>query len=71
MLHRHPEDRVYTVVSGVFYVALGGEFDSDKSEAYPPGSAIVLPGNTSPLHPAEFSIALFCEISVADGCLLR
>jgi quercetin dioxygenase-like cupin family protein len=24
MPHRHPEDRVYTVVSGVFYVGLGG-----------------------------------------------
>jgi hypothetical protein len=29
MPHRHPEDRVYTVISGVFYVGLGDEFDAD------------------------------------------
>ena len=26
MPHRHPEDRVYTVISGVFYIGLGDEF---------------------------------------------
>ena len=25
MPHRHPEDRVYTVISGVFYIGLGDE----------------------------------------------
>jgi ChrR-like protein with cupin domain len=30
MPHRHPEDRVYTVISGVFYIGLGDEFDPDK-----------------------------------------
>ena len=50
MPHRHPEDRVYTVISGVFYVGLGEEFDADKLEAYPPGSAIVLPGDTAHFH---------------------
>ena len=43
MPHRHPEDRIYTVMSGVFYIGLGGEFDGDKVQAYPPGSVIVLP----------------------------
>jgi hypothetical protein len=43
------------VVSGVFYIGLGGEFDPDKLEAYPPGSAIVLPGNTSHFHWAKSS----------------
>ena len=38
MPHRHPEDRVYTVISGVFYIGLGDEFDAGKLEAYPPGS---------------------------------
>src|SRR3954465_2858064 len=49
MPHRHPEDRVYTVMSGVFYIGLGGEFDGDKVQAYPPGSVIILPGDTLPL----------------------
>jgi quercetin dioxygenase-like cupin family protein len=50
MPHWHPEDRVYTVVSGVFYIGLGSEFDAGKLEAYPPGSVIVLPGGTPHFH---------------------
>jgi quercetin dioxygenase-like cupin family protein len=50
MPHRHPEDRIYTVISGVFYIGLGDEFDADKLRAYPPGSVIVLPGNTPHFH---------------------
>jgi quercetin dioxygenase-like cupin family protein len=53
MPHRHPEDRVYTVLSGVFYVGLGDQFDADKLQAYPPGSVIVLPGDTSHFHWAK------------------
>jgi quercetin dioxygenase-like cupin family protein len=53
MPHRHPEDRTYTVISGVFYIGLGDEFDADKLEAYPPGAVIVLPGNTSHFHWAK------------------
>jgi quercetin dioxygenase-like cupin family protein len=53
MPHRHPEDRVYTVISGVFYIGLGEEFDADKLHAYPPGSVIVLPGDTAHFHWAK------------------
>src|ERR1700685_4487448 len=55
MPHRHPEDRVYTVISGVFYIGLGDQFDPSKLEAYPPGSIVVLPGNTSHFHWAKSS----------------
>ena len=55
MPHRHPEDRVYTVMAGVFYIGLGDQFDADKLRAYPPGSVIVLPGNTSHFHWAKSS----------------
>ena len=54
MPHRHPEDRVYTVISGVFYIGLGEQFDADRLHAYPPGSVIVLPGNTSHFHWARY-----------------
>ena len=30
MPHRHPEDRIYTVMSGVFYIGLGDRFDGDQ-----------------------------------------
>jgi quercetin dioxygenase-like cupin family protein len=53
MPHRHPEDRVYTVMSGVFYIGLGDRFDPDELEAYPPGSVVVLPGNTFHFHWAK------------------
>ena len=53
MPHSHPEDRVYTVISGIFYVGLGDEFDTEKLQAYPPGAVIILPGNTSHFHWAK------------------
>ena len=53
MPHRHAEDRIYTVISGVFYIGLGDEFDAGKLEAYPPGAVIIFPGNTSHFHWAK------------------
>ena len=53
MPHKHPEDRIYTVISGVFYIGRGDKFDPDKLEAYPPGAVIVLPGNTPHFHWAK------------------
>ena len=53
MPHRHPEDRIYTVMSGVFYIGLGERFDGEQVKAYPPGSVIVLPGDTPHFHWAK------------------
>ena len=53
MPHKDPEDRVYTVISGVFHIGLGDEFDASKLEACPPGSVIILPGNTPHFHWAK------------------
>ena len=53
MPHRHPEDRVYTVISGVFYIGVGDRFDPDKLKAHPPGSVVVLPGDTWHFHWAK------------------
>ena len=53
MPHKHPEDRIYTVISGVFYVGLGDRFDEEDLKAYPPGSVVVLPGNTWHFHSAK------------------
>ena len=53
MPHRHHEDRVYTVISGVFYIGLGEDFDPDKLQAYPPGAVVVLPGETPHFHWAK------------------
>ncbi len=53
MPHRHSEDRVYTVISGVFYIGLGDQFDDNNLVAYPPGSVVVLPGGTAHFHWAK------------------
>src|SRR5579875_257652 len=50
MPHVHPEDRVYTVISGVFYIGYGSTFDPTKLVAYGPGSVVVLPANTPHFH---------------------
>jgi quercetin dioxygenase-like cupin family protein len=50
MPHRHPEDRIYTVMSGVFYIGLGAEFDESRLTAFAPGSVIVLPGGQAHFH---------------------
>ena len=53
MPHKHPEDRVYTVMSGVFYIGLGEAFDEARLTAYAPGSVIVLPGGQPHFHWAK------------------
>jgi len=53
MPHKHPEDRVYTVISGVFYIGLGEAFDENKLTAFAPGSIIVLPGDQPHFHWAK------------------
>jgi hypothetical protein len=50
MPHRHLEDRIYTAISGIFYIGLGDQFDAEKLQAYPPGAVVILPGNTSHFH---------------------
>lgn len=53
MPHKYPEDRAYTVISGVFYIGLGNQFEAGKLEAYPSGAVIVLPGDTAHFHWAK------------------
>jgi quercetin dioxygenase-like cupin family protein len=50
MPHKHPEDRIYTVMEGVFYIGLGETFDESKLTAYGAGSVIVLPGDQAHFH---------------------
>jgi len=54
MPHRHQEDQIYTVVSGLFYIGLGDQSDVDTVRDYPLGSVTVPPGNPSHFHWARF-----------------
>jgi quercetin dioxygenase-like cupin family protein len=53
MPHRHPEDRIYTVISGIFYIGIGSKFDETALTAHAPGSVVVLPGGQSHFHWAK------------------
>ena len=53
MPHKHPEDRIYTVMEGVFYIGLGETFDENELTAYGVGSVIVLPGDQAHFHWAK------------------
>ncbi len=53
MPHRHPENRIYTVISGIFYVGVGDRFNADALTAYPPGSVVLLPRGTPHFHWAK------------------
>jgi hypothetical protein len=51
--YKHPEDRIYTVLEGVFYIGLGDTFDEAKLNAYGVGSVIVVPGDQPHFHWAK------------------
>jgi quercetin dioxygenase-like cupin family protein len=53
MPHKHAEDRIYTVISGVFYIGLGEEFDESQLTAHGPGTVLVLPGGQAHFHWAK------------------
>jgi hypothetical protein len=50
MPHRHREDRIYTVISGVFYIGLGERFDAAFLSAHAPGTVLVVPAGTAHFH---------------------
>ena len=50
MPHSHPEESVYTVISGTFYIGYGDKFDPDKLKAFPAGSTFVVPANANHFH---------------------
>ena len=53
MPHKHPEDRIYTVISGVFYIGPGEGFDETKLTTHAPSSVLVLPGGQRHFHWAK------------------
>jgi len=40
--HTHPEARVYTVLSGTFWLGFGHDFSSDRLEEFPEGSVVMV-----------------------------
>ena len=58
MPHRHPEDRIYTVMSGVFYIGLGNQFEATRSRHIRPAvlsCCRAIPGTSTGQNPANTS----------------
>ncbi|HEX4105088.1 MAG TPA: cupin domain-containing protein [Rhizomicrobium sp.] len=53
MPHKHSEDRIYTVMSGIFYIGLGETFDESKLMAFAPGTVVILPSGQPHFHWAK------------------
>ena len=53
MPHSHPDDRLYTVLSGEWSIGLGAAFDPEELETFSPGSVYVLQAGTAHFHWAQ------------------
>lgn len=42
MPHTHPDERVYTVLSGTFHLGFGDRFSDARLEVYPEGSVVLI-----------------------------
>jgi quercetin dioxygenase-like cupin family protein len=59
MPHTHPEDRIYTILRGDWYVGLGETFDSTRLERYPAGSVYVMRAGIAHFHLARDGETVF------------
>ena len=50
MPHWHPEDRVYTVISGLFRIGFCSSFDEKSLQVMGPGSVISVPARQNHFH---------------------
>ena len=62
--HTHPDQRVVTVISGVFYQGIGGEFASNNMRQLQPGSVIIIPANTPHFGWAKDGEVMLQEVGV-------
>jgi hypothetical protein len=50
MPHSHPDDRLYTVISGTWKIGLGQRFDPALLDSFPVGAVYLLRAGTSHFH---------------------
>lgn len=53
MPHTHPDDRIYTVLSGTLWLGMGDTWDETKLVAYPQGTVIYMPAKLSHFQSAK------------------
>jgi quercetin dioxygenase-like cupin family protein len=44
-VHTHTDQRIVTVISGIYYAGAGTEFDESKLKPLKPGTTIIIPAN--------------------------
>jgi quercetin dioxygenase-like cupin family protein len=59
MPHTHPEDRIYTILRGAWYIGLGETFDSARLERHPAGSVYVVRAGVVHFHLARDGETVF------------
>lgn len=65
--HSHPDTRVVTVISGIFYAGSGTNFDEASLRALGPGDSIVVPANSIHYGWAKEGEALLLEVGVGPS----
>jgi len=55
MPHTHPDERVYTVLSGTFYLGFGEYFLDRRLEEWPKGSVILVPAGLAHFQSADLT----------------
>jgi quercetin dioxygenase-like cupin family protein len=53
LTHSHPEERVYTVLKGTFFLGFGHEFSAELLEEYPEGSVVIVRANRKHFQEAK------------------
>jgi quercetin dioxygenase-like cupin family protein len=61
--HTHPEDRVYTVLDGLFGIGFGDRFEPESIQEMPPGSVIFVPALHSHFQFAPSSAGYTVQIN--------
>jgi quercetin dioxygenase-like cupin family protein len=59
MPHTHPDDRLYTVLSGVWTIGVGAHYDESMLQRFGPGEVYVLPAGTPHFHGAPEGVTTF------------
>ena len=65
--HTHPDQRVFTVISGTFYAGTGAEFDEKTLVQLKPGTIMIMPANVVHYAWAKDGDVIVQEIGVGPS----
>ena len=65
--HTHSDQRIVTVISGIYYFAAGTEFDESKLKPLKMGTTIIVPANAPHYAAAKDGETIVQEIGIAPS----